>query len=61
MSKQNGLANVRFGSVAAGSLRFSDSMAWGAAYGQKQSFARQEKPGARPGFSALLLFLLIFL
>jgi hypothetical protein len=30
---------VCFGSEAAGSLRFSDSMAWGAASGHKESFA----------------------
>jgi hypothetical protein len=31
--------NVCFGSEAAGSLHFSDSMAWGAASGQKRPFA----------------------
>jgi hypothetical protein len=31
-----------FGSVAAGSLRFSDSVAWGSAYGQKRTFKESE-------------------
>jgi hypothetical protein len=35
---------VCFGSEAAGSLRFSDSMAWGAASGQKRTFDGRESP-----------------
>jgi hypothetical protein len=42
-------SNVRFGSVAAGSLHFSDSMAWGAAYGQKRTFTDQRKTPPKRG------------